>query len=296
MSPRLKIIGAYALMCSIWGTTWLAIKFGLATMPVVSGVGLRFVVGGLFLYAAAILWRKTVPARDLPWKLIVILATLLFGLNYILTYEGEVGLSSGLVAVLFGTLPFFMFGFGHYMVNEKTTPRTWTGAALAFGGVLVISLGGPAHGSIWYVVAVICAALASAFANVYAKRHSHVDPIVVLPPSMLLAGVVLAIAGFLLERPPLQDFNLHALLPILYLAIFGSGIAFFINLWLLQRIEAWIVGLSALIIPVLAVFVGIVFGGEAFGIRDVIGAVLVLAGAWVALSRGAAVALPTVPE
>lgn len=298
MTPRVQIFGAYALMCFIWGTTWLGIKFGLKTLPVFTGVGLRFIIGGLFLYAVAALWRRTVAPGKLPWKLIGTLSIAMFGLNYVLTYTAEVGLSSGLVAVLFGTLPFFLFAFGHFMVGETTTARTWIGAALAFGGVAVISLAGTASGSIWYVLAAIGAAVLAAFANVYAKRHSNVDPIVVLPPSMLLAGLVLFVFGAALEHPPLSAFNVHAFLPVLYLAIFGSGVAFFMNLWLLQRIEAGIVGLSALIIPVIAVFVGIVFGGEQFGVRDVIGAVLVIAGVWIALSRGRAAEAvrPMVPE
>lgn len=286
MSPRLQVIGAYALMCGIWGTTWLAIKFGLATLPPITGVGLRFLVAGIFMYGVALVLGKLVSLKAMPWKLIVVLAATLFGLNYVLTYTAETGLSSGLVAVLFGTLPFFMFGLGHFMVNERTTANTWLGAVFAFSGVAVISLGGPAHGSIWYVLATIAAAMISAFANIYAKRHSDADPMVVLPPSMLLAGVVLATGGFAIERPSMAAFNMHALLPVLYLAIFGSGIAFFCNLWLLQRIDAGLVGLSALIIPVLAVFVGIAFGGEAFGVRDPLGAALVLAGVWLALRRG----------
>jgi len=285
VSPRLKIIGAYALMCAIWGTTWLGIKFGLATLPPITGVGARFLLAGLFLYGVALFWGKIVPLRSLPWKLIVILAATLFGLNYVLTYMAETGLSSGLVAVLFGTLPFFMFGLGHFMVGEKTTVNTWLGAALAFGGVAVISLGGTARGSLVYVVFTISAALISAFANAYAKRHSDVDPIVVLPPSMLLAGIVLGVGGLLYEHPAAGVFTIHALLPVLYLAIFGSGIAFFLNLWLLQRLDAGIVGLSALIIPVIAVFVGIAFGGEKFGARELIGAALVMGGVWFALRR-----------
>ncbi|MBC5816060.1 MAG: EamA family transporter [Candidatus Eremiobacteraeota bacterium] len=285
MSPRLKIIGAYALMCAIWGTTWLGIKFGLATLPPITGVAARFLLAGLFMYSVALVLGKIVPLRAMPWKLIVVLSATLFGLNYVLTYFSETGLSSGLVAVLFGTLPFFMFGLGHFMVDEKTTANTWIGAVLAFGGVAVISLAGNASGSIWYILATIGAALSSAFANVYAKRHSDVDPMVVLPPSMLLAGVVLAVAGLLYERPSAAIFTIHALLPVLYLAIFGSGIAFFLNLWLLQRLDAGIVGLSALIIPVIAVFVGIAFGGEQFGARDLIGAALVMGGVWFALRR-----------
>jgi drug/metabolite transporter (DMT)-like permease len=57
-----------------------------------------------------------------------------------------------------------------------------------------------------------------------------------------------------------------------------------LNLWLLKHIAAWVVGLSSLIIPVIAVAVGVVFGGEHFGSREIVGAALVLFGVWISLS------------
>jgi drug/metabolite transporter (DMT)-like permease len=187
--------------------------------------------------------------------------------------------------VLFGVLPFFMFGIGHYMLGEHTTPRTWIGAVLAFGGVAVISLAATVSGSLWYALAAIGAALSSAFANAYAKRHAHNDPMVTLPPAMLIAGMVVAFIGFASEHPDLtRAFSLSSWGALLYLAVLGSGIAFFINLWLFKYIAAWIVGLSALIIPVIAVAVGVAFGGEQLGPRDLLGAALVIAGVWVALT------------
>jgi drug/metabolite transporter (DMT)-like permease len=293
MSARTGIVLAYIFMCSIWGTTWLAIKVGLQYLPPIAGAGMRFVVAGLLLYAIAGFGRKVLPLHKTPWKLIVVLSIFLFGLNYVLTYTAETRLSSGLVAVLFGVLPFFTFAFGHYLIGERTTPRTWVGAFLAFCGVGAISLSGDARGSVWFALAAIAAAASSGFANVYAKRHSDVDPIVILPPAMLLAGIVMSIIGFSTEHvDATHALAIRSIGAVLYLAVFGSGIAFFLNLWLLQRIEAWIVGLSALIIPVLAVIVGIVFGGEAFGLRELIGAALVIAGVWIALTRTRIAAIP----
>ncbi|HEY9180614.1 MAG TPA: EamA family transporter [Candidatus Baltobacteraceae bacterium] len=286
MPPKTLIFSAYALMCSIWGTTWFGIKISLQYVPPMAGAGLRFIIAGLATYAIALAMRKTLPVRRMPWKLIAVLAVFLFGLNYILTYTAETHVSSGLTAVLFGVLPFFMFGMGHYLVGERTTMLTWLGALLAFAGVAVISLAAGVHGSVWYALAAIAAAASSAFANVYAKRHAHNDPLVTLPPSMLLAGIVVAVLGFATEHPDTHRvFSLPSWGALLYLAIAGSGIAFFLNLWLLQRIKAWIVGMSSLIIPVIAVAVGVVFGGETFGPRELIGAALVIAGVWLALSR-----------
>lgn len=288
-APRALVVGAYALMCAIWGTTWFGIKISLHYVPPISGAGLRFIIAGVAMYAAALLARKTVPAREMPWKLIAVLAVFLFGLNYILTYVAETHVSSGLSAVLFGVLPFFMLGMGHFLIGERTTPMTWLGALLAFGGVAAISLQADARGLVWYALAAVGAAASSAFANIYAKRHAHNDPLVTLPPAMLIAGMSVAAIGFGTEHPdPHRAFSLASWGALLYLALAGSGIAFFLNLWLLQRIDAWIVGLSSLIIPVIAVTVGATFGSEQFGVRDLLGAALVLIGVWIALARSAA--------
>jgi drug/metabolite transporter (DMT)-like permease len=187
--------------------------------------------------------------------------------------------------VLFGVLPFFVFGLGHYMIGESTSSRTWIGAVLAFAGVAVISLAATISGSVWYALAAVGAALSSAFANVYAKRHAHHDPLVTLPPSMLLAGTVVALIGFASEHPHVaRGFSLPSWGALLYLAVIGSGLPFFLNLWLLRHVAVWIVGLSSLIIPVIAVAVGVVFGGEQFGPRELLGAALVLIGVWISFS------------
>lgn len=277
---------AYAGMCAIWGTTWLVIKVALHYAPPITGVGLRFVVAGLFLYAIAFARREVPPLRELPWKVLIVFALTLFGVNYVLTYTAETHLDSGLVAVLFGTLPFFVFGFGHSLVGERTTARIWIGAVCAFAGVGVISLSPQVQASPLYALVAIAAAGSAAFGNVYAKRHSGHAPLVTLPPSMLLSGVVMLAFGLVVER---TDWHAVVSLPslgaIAYLAILGSGIAFFLNMWVLHRIEAWIVGLSALIIPVIAVVVGVTLGGEHFTTREILGSALVVAGIWIALTQ-----------
>jgi drug/metabolite transporter (DMT)-like permease len=282
---RAGVIGAYAGMCLIWGTTWLAIKIGLRYLPPFTGVGFRFVVAGLLLFAVAGMRRESVPLRSMPWKLIAVLTVFLFGVNYILTYTAETRLDSGLVAVLFGTLPFFTFALAHYLAGEHTTPRVWLGAAVAFGGVALISLGVEVRGSPLYALCAIGAAASSAFANVYAKRHAHHPPLVTLPPSMLISGSAIAALGISFE-PVHWDAALSppSLLTLAYLAVLGSSIAFFLNLWVLKYIPVWIVGLSSLIIPVIAVAVGITIGHEAMSSKELAGSALVVAGIWIALS------------
>ena len=277
---------AYAGMCAIWGTTWLVIKVGLHYLPPITGVGFRFIIAGLFLYAIAAARRELRPLRDVPWKLALVLAVTLFGLNYVLTYTAETRLDSGLVAVLFATLPFFMFGFGQAVAHEKTTPRIWTGAIVAFAGVATISIGGQVSGSPLYALAAIAAAASAAFANLYAKRHSHHAPLLTLPPSMLIAGITLTTVGIATEHVNWSSaFVPRSIAALAYLSILGSGIAFFLNLWVLQRLQAWIVGLTSLIIPVIAVVVGVLLGGEHFTPRELLGSIVVGFGMWIALSQ-----------
>jgi len=277
---------AYASCVLIWGTTWLGIKLSLHGMPPLFGAGVRFIIAGLVLYALALLLRVDLRRQAPPLRLVAVLAATMFGLNYALTYVAETHLASGLVAVLFGTMPFFIFGFAHVMIGERADRRTIAGALLALAGVAAISLVGNVQGDLLYIVAALVAAASSAFANVYLKRFSQEQPLATLPPAMLLAGIALAALGLGFEHVDWQ----HASAPVplaalAYLAVCGSAVAFYFNHWLLKRITSGAMGLSALMIPVMAVAVGALFGGEVFGVRDLIGALLVIGGVWLSLGR-----------
>jgi drug/metabolite transporter (DMT)-like permease len=270
-------------MCAIWGTTWLAIKIGLRGLPPVTGAGVRFVLAALFLWILA----RFVPGPRgpaPPGRTIVILAATLFGGNYALTYYAETGLASGMVAVLFGALPFFQFALGALLLGERVGVTAVAGARLALGGVAAISLGSDTHGSLRYVFAILGAAAISAYATVELKKAAASDPFRTLPPAMCLAGVTMTLAGTAFEHPDwARGAAPSSIGAVLYLAVLGSGIAFYLNQWLLQRLDAWMVGLSTLVIPVIAVAAGALAGGEAFGVKELGGAALVIAGMWIAL-------------
>ena len=296
VASPVAVVAAYAGTVLIWGTTWLGIKVSLASIPPIAGAGFRFILAGIILYACALALRVDLRKAAPPLHLVLVLAFTMFGLNYALTYLAETHLASGLVAVLFGTMPFFIFGFAHAFVGERATRATIAGALLALGGVALISLGGDARADIIYVVAALIASASSAFANVYLKRFAVAEPLATLPPAMLLAGIGLTIAGLSFEHVDLQRaIQPASLATIAYLALCGSALAFYLNHWLLQRITSGAMGLTALMIPVIAVAVGALAGGEVFGPRDILGALLVIAGVWLSMSRTSAKPLPA-PE
>jgi drug/metabolite transporter (DMT)-like permease len=281
------VVAAYAACMLIWGTTWLAIKVSLTGIPAIAGAGFRFIIAGLALYAFAAArgldLRRALPPRHL----VVVLAFTMFGINYALTYLAETHLTSGLVAVLFGTMPFFIFAIARVMLGERAGPRVLAGAALALGGVALISLVGDVRADLPYVAATLVAAGSSAYANVYLKRFADAEPLTTLPPAMLLAGIALATWGVAFEGVDVgRALAPSSLASLAYLALCGSALAFYLNHWLLQRIDSGTMGLSALMIPVIAVAVGAVLGHESVGVRTLAGAALVIGGVWLSLARG----------
>lgn len=271
-------------MCAIWGTTWLAIKVALTGFSPLTGAGVRFTLAGAFLYAAGVVARERNASRP-PLKLIVVLALTLVGGNYALTYFAETYLASGLVAVLFGTMPFFIFGIAAAMLHESVSRRSLAGAGLALAGVVVISFTGEG-GALVYILAALAASGLSAFGNVYLKQYAHHDPLRTLSPAMLLSGITLTAIGAVVTPVDLQRaLTPQSIAATLYLAVFGSGVTFYLNQWLLRRLTTWVVGLQALIIPVIAVIVGALLAHESLGPRELAGAALVVAGVWIALER-----------
>lgn len=284
--PRLLIALAFAGICLIWGTTWLAIKIGLRDAPPMTAVGVRFIIAGCVLYTVAALRGALVPLRDLPWRLVCVYAVLLFGVNYVLTYVAEEGLSSGLTAVLFATLPFFTFFFRAAIYRERTTSAVWIGTVCAFGGVAVISLDGGAAGAWPYAIACLVSAAMAAYANIYGKRRPDVEPLTSLPPAMLLGGIGVLAAGLIFEHPqPAAFLAPSSLGALLYLALIGSSLAFFLNSWLLQRIDVSMLNLAPLIFPLVALVIGALFAHEVVHLIDALGIALIIGGTWYTIAR-----------
>lgn len=159
---------------------------------------------------------------------------------------------------------------------------TWIAIKIALTDVVAISFSG--DGGTWTaIVAALAASAISAYSYIYIKLQSDSDPFETLPPAMLFSGIVMALAGAALERTDPHVFlAARPLLATLYLGIAGSGIAFFLNLWLLARLAAWTVGLSSLLVPVIAVAIGALVGHETFGPRELAGTAFVCAGVWLA--------------
>lgn len=278
----------YALLCVIWGSTWLVIKVGYGGLGPFNVAAVRFFLAGLALAAITPAVGARWPRGRTEWALAAWVGVVLFGGNYGLVYWAEQYIASGLTAILFATLPLITIAFAHvYVHGDPITPRKLGGTLLAFLGVAALfgdrvridaSAAGP-------MLAVIVAAVCSAAAAVAGKRHgARLHPAALNAPAMLIGALTLTAASALSG----EDFGLPRDAPtwgaVLYLAIAGSVVTFLVYFSLLKTWSVTSLSFISVFTPAIALLLGFVFLDERPTLWTAIGAALILAGVALALT------------
>lgn len=188
-------VALYALLCIIWGSTWLAIKVGYGGLGPFTVAALRFLCAGMLLTILVPVLGARWPRGRTEWAVVVCVGVLLFGGDYGLIYWGEQFIDSGLTAILFATLPLFTVALAHvYIPGDRITARKLAGTLLALGGVIALfgeSLRLDAS-QLAPMAAIVAATILAAIAGVVTKRHGATLHAAALnAPAMLIGGVVL---------------------------------------------------------------------------------------------------------
>ncbi|HEX3031026.1 MAG TPA: EamA family transporter [Bacillota bacterium] len=272
---------SFAALCLIWGTTWLAIKIGLQDFPPVLSAGGRFLVAALFLFVILKLKQVATPEDWEQYRYPAIFGVF-NGLNYGLIYLGEQHISSSLTAILNTSLPFFSTLMGYYMLREEIGLKKVAALLLGFIGVIVVfssNLGSGSAASLWGQGAIILAATLYSFGSVLLKKHQgSPDPLWSVTVQMGVSAGVLLVVGIPLEWGSAFRLTMPGIVSFLYLAIFGSAIAFLLYNNLLKMWEISRVSYINLITPLIASLAGVLWYAEPFNLRLGVGFVLVLAG------------------
>ena len=274
-----------ALLCLIWGSTWLGIKIGLEDSPPFLSAGFRFLIATIFLY----IWAKSRGIKFSNYRgqifKILIPGFFMYYLSYSLVYWGEQYLNSGLTAVLFATLPFFVAVYASFLLKEERLNKfKLLGLLTGFSGIVLIfrdSLSFSGVDLLAGMVGIILSAACSAYASVRVKRDLYsVEPIVISTFQMGLGALLLLGSGFLLEK--LSDFKLtyKSIGALLYLSFFGSALAFMVYYWLLKKIEVTKLSLIAFITPIVALVLGWLILKETITKYLLSGTILVIIGIW----------------
>lgn len=279
----MKVLLVWVVTCLIWSTVWLFIKLGLHDLPPVSFAGIRLVVAVAVLLPFVLIRRTPLPTSPRDRLMVAVTGLLLLGLNYALVFWGARFISSGLTAVLQAATPAFALAFAHYLLpNERFTLSKLCAVALGVVGVGVIFsdqmrlLGWPA---LVGCAAVSGGAVCVAFAYVLVKAHvGHLPPAVLTTGQMICAVVPLMAYGLVFEGNPLKfNWTREAVFSLLYLALAGSVAAFWLNYWLLKRMDTTKVMAMALVEPLLAVLLGAAVLGEKVTPHALLGGVCILA-------------------
>lgn len=283
-SSRSLTYAALAVLILIWGTTWAVIRIGLRGLPPFTGVAMRFGIAAIVLFAVARAFGVR-PDRDRrAWVLGAVNAALAFSLSYGVVYWAEQWVPSGLASVLFSTFPLMVAGLAHFALpGERIQLASAAGILVGFLGVLVIfsedlaALGG--QQAVTASIVFLLSPLAAAVANVVVKRWGKgVHPLSLTAPPMAATAVIMGVLAVIFERGRQLSFDASSVGALLYLAIAGTAVTFFLYFWLLDRLPATRLSLITYGIPVVAVTVGTLGLGEPFTGRMFMGSGLVLVG------------------
>ena len=286
MSDRVKVIGAFAAVYVIWGSTYLAIRIAIETLPPLLMAGARFFTAGAVLYVWSVLrW----PARPTPaeWRATTIAgALLMLGGNGALVWSEQL-VPSGVAALLVAIVPAFMVLLNWlWRKGERPHARTACGLALGFAGIaLLVGRGSIGAGHAVHPVGALVLLLGSlswATGSIYAKGASlPAAPLLATGMQMLAGGSLLIAAGVLtgeLGRLDPAGISLRSLLGFAYLLLFGAIIGFTAYTWLLRVVHPARVATYAYVNPIVAVILGSVIAGEPFTFRMAVAALVIVGG------------------
>lgn len=283
-APAWKILGAFAIIYLVWGSTFLAIRVGVLAVPPLLFAGLRFATAGAIVSAWSAARGERWPDRR-QWTSLLTLSLLIFVCDYGLLFWAERRVPSGVAAVMMATIPVFTaLAEIVWLGTQRLTGRLALALLIGIGGVAVLMSGsfqlGEAPIDHAGAIAILGAGISWSLASVLSRKLP-------LPASkgvsagaqMLVGGAMLFLVAWMAGEFPRFDpaaVPLAAWLALVYLIVAGSIVAFTVYVWLIHRESPTKVGTYAYVNPVVAVLLGYYAGGEALGRRTVIGALCVL--------------------
>ncbi len=288
-SERPLVIAGLAAISIVWGSTWLAIKIGLESVTPVFGVAFRFTLAAMILAVILRVRGERLDFRKENLRVFAVLGLFSFSLPFVLVYWGEQYIGSGLASILFATYPFVVAIFSHFFLpGERLNAFKVGGTLLGFAGILVIFWTDLSTGTAGFpgMAAIVLSTVLQGFSLVVVKRTArHIPPVHLTLGGMLCSIVVLWIMAFTMEDFSALRFDSASIGSIIYLGTFGSVLTFVVYYWLLKRVEALFLSLTALITPILAVILGALLLDEVLNSRIYAGAAMVLLGIVVANGR-----------
>ena len=258
-----RLWSGLATIYLVWGSTYLAIRVMVETMPPLLGAGARFLLAGIVLYAWLLLRGGAARVKVSRREALLDLALgilLLFGGNGLVTVA-EQAAPSGLSALIIAATPLWVILL-RVFARESVPPVTLAGVGIGFVGVGLLVVPGerPDDAALWAVVLLLVASASWAVGSFVASKASVPPDILgATALQMVLGGAVMVALGFAVGEGSELDvgsYSLRSLAAFGYLIVAGSLLAFTAYAWLLQNAPISTVATYAFVNPVVAVVLG----------------------------------------
>lgn len=275
---------AFAIVCVVWGTTYLGIAIALETVPPLLLTGVRFVTAGLIMMAIAKLRGERIPRDVRTLANLALIGFLMVGVGNLAVVWAEQWVPSGLAALLVATAPFWMAIIELFRRSgERVSMQSGIGMAIGFFGVaLLVSPGISGSWSLNFVLGALAIQIGGAcwqLGSAHGKYNlAHVPLMSSAALQMLFGGIIVTIAGLAIGEAPRFALNARTLTAMIYLTIFGSVIAYSAYVFALAHLRTTVTALYAYVNPVVAVFLGWLILSEPLTAKSIMAMVVILAG------------------
>jgi drug/metabolite transporter (DMT)-like permease len=273
---RWKVVLSFALIYIVWGSTYLAIRYAVQTIPPFLMMGLRHLCAGAIVYA--VLWsRGEARATGRMWASAFASAIFLFIGGHGVLAWAEQYVPSGPAALLISTEPLVMVLLARLLGQEKhISSRTILGLFAGIAGVALL-FGTPGLENKIATAAVLVSAMMWSVGAIYSRDKAGVSVMTFAAIQMLAGGVLLMTVAFARgERLHVAQVSAVSAFSLAYLIVFGSVLAFTAYMWLLQVTTAARVGTHAYVNPVVAVALGWLLAREPLSWRILAGAAVIV--------------------
>jgi putative membrane protein PagO len=299
--PRSRIALLYLTVVAIWGTTWIAIKSTVATVPPITASGLRFAIA--FPVLALIITRR--PGIPLRYprgrgRLFALITAAYFVVPFALMNLGSAVIPSGLAAVLFATVAIFILLFSVPVLGAAIGRRQAGGVAVALVALTALivkqmGLGGEVHPL--GVLALLGAAILHALVYVLLKREAGtISPFTLNALPMGLAALLLCATGVIAEHPDPAAISAESWLAVLYLGAIASVIGFLAYFQLLRELGPVPLSLVFVLFPLVAQLAAVAGGERAMGAPSLALLGVVLGASLLALTAPSARSIQPLPQ
>ena len=277
---RLLTLLAFACIYLVWGSTYLAIRYAVETIPPLFVAGLRHLIAGSLLFGWC-WWRGLRPVRK-QWFASIVLAVLFFLIGHGTLHWAEQTLPSGIAAFLLATEPIFVAIIFTAAGRHRITPALFVGLLLGLFGVALIMGADFRSGrsDMLGSIAVLIGSASWSIGVVYSRSASlHPDSRMAAAMSLLAGAGLLLLAGAVTGEAATLNLALVSMKSIFalgYLAIAGSLVAYSAYFWLLDRFPPTLIATHTYVNPLVALVLGWVIAGEVLTASFVFGGVVIV--------------------